>query len=397
MGKLTEQYRKDGERYLSTGYQQLLGRRKSDGSYSLWGETGDASIWLSAYVAKLLGHVKELTPIKDKYLVEALDYVSKRQNTDGSWPQQVHGYYYMKTKTQMEIPLTAFCTIAFLENANDYKVKYKSITDKALEYINSQAAKLKDNFAIAIGAYALALNKHNATNGFLEELKKNAITSPDTMYWNRELKSFNNAESPSVNVEIAAYALMAFVKMNRAAEALPIMRWLMTQRSSAGGFYSTTDTVVGLQALAMIAEVFHTPNVNMEIKLNYEKNGQQIFNINTQNSLVLQYKELPKDTRNIRVNAKGNGFAFLQVSTRYNTILDDPARRFELTATSQDNANKNLMTLKICARFIPEGEIVMSQMTVIEVYLPSGYVYDPQTAELVKSAGVRVKTIFLES
>lgn len=197
VGKLTTEYQTSGERFLSTGYQQLLGRRKPDGSYSLWGETGDASIWLSAYVAKLLGHVKQLISINDKHLVEALGYVSSRQKADGSFPEQVHGYYYMKTKTQMEIPLTAFCAIAFLEN-NDYLVKYKSTIDKALTYINTQAAKLKDNFAIAIGAYALALNKHNATNGFLDELKKNAITNSETMYWNRELKSFNNAESPSV-------------------------------------------------------------------------------------------------------------------------------------------------------------------------------------------------------
>lgn len=184
---------------------------------------------------------------------------------------------------------------------------------------------------------------------------------------------------------------MAFVKMNRPTEALPIMRWLMSQRSSAGGFYSTTDTVVGLQALAMIAEVFHTPNVNMEVKLMHEK-AETIFNVNKQNAIVLQHKELPKDARNIRVNAKGSGFAFLQVATRFNVILDDPARRFELTATPLPlSGNKNLMSLKICASFIAEGEITQSQMTVIEAFLPSGYVYDPQTAELVKSAGVRVK------
>jgi CD109 antigen len=379
---------------LSTGYQQLLGRRKTDGSYSLWGETGDASIWLTAYVAKLLGHVKELVQINDKNIVEALNYVSARQKPDGNFPEQAHGYYYMKTKTQAGVPLTAFCAIAFLENV-DYREKYKTTIDKAMSYINSRAAQMTDNFAIAIGAYALALNNDPGANEFLEELKTNAISSDDKMFWNREVKSFNNGESPSVNVEISAYALMAFVKTKRASEALPIMNWLMTQRSSAGGFYSTTDTVVGLQALAMIAAVFHTPNVNMEIKLSYEKDRKLNFNINPQNAMQLQYKELAKDARIIRANAKGSGFAFLQIAYRYNTILDDPARRFELTATSVATGNPNILSLKICTNFIPEGEINQSQMTLIEIYLPSGYVYDPSTADLVKSVGVRVRIEFI--
>jgi CD109 antigen len=387
--KLTAEYRANGERYLSTGYQQLLGRKKSDGSYSMWRETGDASIWLTAYVAKLLGHVKDLVQINDKYIFDALNYLTARQNGDGSFPEKSHSYYYLKTKSQQGVSLTAFCAIAFLENV-DYREKYKSTIDKALTYINSKVAHMSDNFAMAISAYAFALSENPAVEGVLDELKQNAIASDDKMYWNREAKLFSTSESPSVNVEIAAYVLMAFVKTNRAAEALPIMNWLMTQRTSEGGFYSTTDTVVGLQALAMIATVFHTPNVNMEVKLSYEKVRKAIFNINPQNAMQLQYKELEKDTRTIGVNAEGSGFAFLQIAYRYNVILDDPATRFELTAAPKASNNRNLLTLKICTNYIAEDEIKQSQMTLIEVHLPSGYVYDPETAELVQSVGVRV-------
>lgn len=235
--KLTAAFEASGKSFLSTGYQQLLARKKPDGSFSLWGEAGEKSIWLTAYVAKLLAHVKELVPVNDKYIVDALNFVRDKQQADGNFPEQVHNYYYMKTKSQFGVPLTAFVAIAFLEN-EPYRGQYKAVIDKALGYINSRAAQLQDNFAIAIAAYALALNKNPATDSFLDDLKSNAISTDDKMYWNREVKSFNTAESPSVNVEIAAYAIMAFVKAGRATEGIPVMNWLMTQRSSAGGFYS---------------------------------------------------------------------------------------------------------------------------------------------------------------
>lgn len=365
-----------------------MGRRKPDGSFSLWGETGTKSIWLTAYVARLLANVKELVPINDMYIQQALKFVKEKQQTDGGFLEDVQNYYYMKTKSQFGVPLTAFVAIAFLEN-KAYRAENKPVIDKSLSYINSKASMLKDNFAIAIAAYALALNEHESTGAFLSDLIDNAIKQDDKMFWYREIKSFSTTESPSVNVEIAAYAIMALVTAKRAIEALPIMNWLMTQRNAEGGFYSTTDTVVGLQALAMIATVFHSPDVNINIRVSYEKDRQINFQINNGNAMHLQHQELAKDARIINYHAKGNGYAFLQVAFRYNTILDSPSRRFDLSVEPSGNAN--LLNLKICVNFIQEGDETQSAMTLMEIYLPSGYVYDPQTAELVKNAGVRVK------
>lgn len=390
INKLTLDYKTNSQTYLSTGYQQLLGRKQSDGSYSLWGETGTKSIWLTSYVAKLLSHVKELVAINDKHIIDALNFVKGKQEKDGSFPENVQNYYYMKTKTQQGVPLTAFVAIAFLEN-KPYRAQYQTVIDKALSYVDSKVAQLQDNFAIAISCYALALQEHPSTNSFLDDLKLNSIRTDDKMYWYREIKTFSTSESPSVNVEIAAYAIMAFVTAGRTIEAVPIMNWLMTQRSTAGGFYSTTDTVVGLQALSMIAIELYTANVNINIKLAYEKDKEASFVVNQENALDLQSKELEKYARIIRITANGSGFAFLQVSYRYNTILTEPNRRFDLLVSVQQSSVPTVLHLKICASYVPEGDDKNSQMTLIEVFLPSGYVYDPQTADLVKAAGVRVR------
>lgn len=388
IGKLTEDYRRTSESYLSTGYQQLLARKQPDGSFSLWGEAGEKSIWLTAYVGKLLAHVKELVAINDKYLVDALNFVKSKQSADGSFPENIHNYYYMKTKAQFGVPLTAFVAIAYLEQDKLYKDKYSDVIEIALTYLNSKVSQLKDNFSMAITAYAFALKNHEATRGILDDLKSKAVENDKEMYWNMQGLTSDPNESPSVKVEIAAYTIMAFVTAKRSLEAVKIMNWLMTQRNAAGGFYSTTDTVVGLQALAMIATEFHTADVNMNIKISYEDRQKAEFKINSSNSGVSQSKELKKNARIISLVANGQGFALFQVAYRYNTVLRDPVRRFDLTTKVLSSGN--VLHLQICASFIPEGEQVNSLMTLIEVNLPSGYVYDKQTADMVKAVGVRV-------
>jgi hypothetical protein len=52
--------------------------------------------------------------------------------------------------------------------------------------------------------------------------------------------------------------------------------------------------------------------------------------------------------------------------------------------------NGNVLNLQICANFIAQDDRTESGLTLVEVYLPSGYVFNPQTAEMVKTANVRV-------
>ena len=61
-------------------------------------------------------------------------------------------------------------------------------------------------------------------------------------YW----ESFYARESP-LSVEATAYVLLYLVQTRQLNEALPVMKWLVSQRNSLGGFTSTQDTVIGLQ------------------------------------------------------------------------------------------------------------------------------------------------------
>ena len=48
-------------------------------------------------------------------------------------------------------------------------------------------------------------------------------------------------QSPALNVETSAYALLAILETTKesVATVLPIVRWIASQRNSVGGYYST--------------------------------------------------------------------------------------------------------------------------------------------------------------
>ena len=141
----------------------------------------------------------------------------------------------------------------------------------------------------------------------------------------------------------------------------------------------------------MIATEIHTPNMNMNIKVQYGNNRQLDFTLDASNAMKLQTKEMNPNARDIQVNANGSGFAVFQVTTSYNIIAEEPSRKFELRVNQVSGQNGNTLMLDICASFVKNGDQSASKMTLMEIYLPSGYVYDPETTSLVRAAGVKVK------
>lgn len=86
---------------------------------------------------------------------------------------------------------------------------------------------------------------------------------------------------------MSAYGLLTFLEAKQFADALPIVKWLLEQRNSYGGFQSTQDTVVGLQALGKFAELIWTDKMNLKASINYEDTKQEIT-VNNENAALLQ-------------------------------------------------------------------------------------------------------------
>lgn len=391
---LTKTYRDRGKANIEAGYQKLSNIRNDDGSYNMFKSSFkkqpyEPNVWLTAYIAKLLSYTKNLyalgnsTDTQDKFIVGALNYLSKVQLPNGNFPNQTL-HYDISNNSSETVALTAFVAIAFMQNDDYVKQSkvYKTVVSKALNYIDSGSSKIKDNYDLALVAYALAINKHRNVNDFLNNLVKNMKHNNGMAYWNREFEKSTSSESPSLRVEIASYAIMAFMKANRFTEIIPIMKWLQSQRNENGGFHSTTDTTVGIEALAMMAEKLHINDTNIDVAFIHEKT----FTISKDKSLKLQHKKFLPNTRKVLCTVTGTGFAYVQVAYSFKTIAKDAIQRFDLTA-SDEATESRLLNLKVCARLLLKES---AQMTLIEVYLPSGYVYDQKTAALAMLVGVKV-------
>lgn len=94
-----------------------------------------------------------------------------------------------------------------------------------------------------------------------------------------------------LNVEITAYGLLTLLLANEDTKCMPILKWLLNQRNSQGGFEGTQDTIVGIDALAKLATKIASKENDVQIHLNASSangNVDHVFVVNAGNGLVRQ-------------------------------------------------------------------------------------------------------------
>jgi len=83
----------------------------------------------------------------------------------------------------------------------------------------------------------------------------------------------------------------------------------------------------------------------------------------------------------VEISAVGSGFAIIQLSTSYNLNVTGEWPLFTLDPQLFKNANQNRMQLTVCSSFVGEE----SNMAVMEISLPSGYVMDDDSLPALKT------------
>uniref|UniRef100_A0A182TRD5 Uncharacterized protein n=1 Tax=Anopheles melas TaxID=34690 RepID=A0A182TRD5_9DIPT len=156
-------------------------------------------------------------------------------------------------------------------------------------------------------------------------------------------------------------------------DGIPVMNWLANQRYVTGSFPRTQDTFVGLKALTKLAEKISPSRNDYTVELKYGKDTK-IFRINSEHIDVMQYVDIPDDTRRISTNVRGIGFGLLGVIYQFDLNLVNFEHKFQLDLDKQ-NTGSDKMIMNVCASFI-HMFLYHSSMALIEVTLPSGYVVD---------------------
>lgn len=172
-------------------------------------------------------------------------------------------------------------------------MKYQSTIQQGLTFLNTNLEKINDIYALSITATALQMAKHDNSKKVIDKLRLHKREKDHHIWWSQDDA---NREK---DVEITAYVLMALLHNdNDPTDDLNILKWLVNQRNSKGGFKSTHDTVVGLQALVKFSTKYgNTHNMNMNIKYFAYSSKNDVLDtgdllVDANNLLILQSKEV---------------------------------------------------------------------------------------------------------
>lgn len=265
--------------------------------------------------------------------------------------------------------LTAFVVIVLLKYGN--VGLYAVNINKALTYLKNSVDASSSVYELAITTYALGLANDPSKNVYLGWFKAKAISAGGLTHWE------NASPASPVAVEITAYGLLIYIDFNQPeGELQAIAKWLIGKRNSLGGYESTQDTVVTLQALTALAKLLYSAIINMDINIQSSFNPPINWHIDQTNALVLQKQDLDPRTRSVNVLAVGAGIALCQLSCQYNVPADPKPVSFEVLVAILLSKHPNSLLLEICVRYLA-GRV--SNMVVVEIYFPSGYIFDRST------------------
>ncbi|KAF6203422.1 hypothetical protein GE061_003841 [Apolygus lucorum] len=392
--QLTDSIESTALKYLDMGYQRELTYKHDDNSYSAFGKSDDSgSTWLTAFVAKSFKQAKKFSNIEDSAIIDPLRWLASKQNENGSFSEVGHvSHKSMQGGGSGGLALTAYVLTAFVESL-DMTDEFKGKIDKTAKYLEEQIAKgSADVYSTAVAAYALGLADLPSKEKAFQLMESKAIINGDLKHWENEKDKededkkekypWEEATSNAISVEITAYAMLCYLQRNMTAEAIPILKWLLSQQNSNGGFASTQDTVVALGAIGKLANQLTGNSKDMTIKFDYPPGGSTELKVTDANSLLYQKAELPsRKVRQVSIDAKGTGFAVVQVSYRFNVDKKGTDPAFKLNIETDSSTTKDHMILNICTSYTAGKE---SNMAVMEVTLPSGFTIDEDGIKLLR-------------
>ncbi|XP_076256034.1 thioester-containing protein 3 isoform X1 [Rhynchophorus ferrugineus] len=382
--QLTPTIQNEALSYLEQSYQKELTSKRSDGSFSPFGERDSSgNVWLTAYVVLSLKQAKQFIYVDDQIITTALEWLAKQQGTNGSFVEIgtiIHDD--LQNKNGNSLALTAFTLMAFMESQRSYSTNYTNTIYKGLDYITRNMDESESTYTVSICSYVLYLAKHTSRQSVFNLLDSKAKVKDDMKWWAKDVPN-NERKNPwtklprSLDIEMTSYAILTFMEANLLDDAMPALNWLVNQQNNLGGFTSSRDTVLGLQALYRMVLRLSAP-VNLQLEFSYNKGKTGKFSINQNTAMILQSTEIDKQSNEVNITAKGSGIGIFKVSYQYNMNVTGPWPLFTLDPQVDKNSNVDHLQLSICTAFVSRNlsRTALSNMAVMEVTLPSGFTAD---------------------
>ncbi|XP_040450916.1 ovostatin-like [Falco naumanni] len=387
-GQLSEEVKSKAIGYLVSGYQKQLSYKHPDGSYSIFGTRDkEGNTWLTAFVYKSFAQASHFIYVDDNVQAQTLMWLASKQKPDGCF-QSVGTLFNnaLKGGVDDELSLSAYITIAMLEAG--HSSSYPVVRNAFFCLETASEKNISDVYTQALMAYAFCLTgKAEKCDSFLRELQKSAKEVDGSQHWEQEERSPSEKSpsfldhAPSAEVEITSYALLALLykpsqNQEDLTKASGIVQWIIRQQNPYGGFSSTQDTVIALQALAAYGEATYNSVTQNVVKITSKKAFEKTFIVNNANRLLLQQIPLPEVPGKYSLTVNGSGCVLMQTALRYNIHLPDGTFGFSLSVQTS-NASCSLdrpAKFNIVLISSYTGKRSSSNMVIIDVKMLSGFV-----------------------
>lgn len=388
------------DKLMLTGYQRELTYRRNDGSFSAFGQSDkEGSLWLTAFVLKCFSQARSLIYIDDEVLNQAKSWIISHQNSDGSFDAVgfVH-HQEMIGGLKGKPALTAFTAIALMQAGEN------SGSAKAVSYLESQLTTIDDPYTVALVTYALEMAGSDQSGAANDKLMALAKSDENGLHWSDDIHPVDingpqpdlkmmpiRPEPQAASIETTAYATLALLKHGDSLNASRATEWLVSKRNASGGFDSTQDTVMALQALI---EYSAGSKADVDLKVSVTAGSKtQVVNINPQNFDILQTIEIPVNA-DVKISTQGKGEAIGQIIERFSL----PEAVQEKTDILKVNVNydagevavNDLVKVSVDLSFNPP-EPMEAGMVVVDVSVPTGFAADKESIEKVVDGQANIK------
>lgn len=376
---------------MEKGYQRELKYRHADGSYSAFGDTDhEGSMWLTAFVVKSFAQARAHIYVDDDDLKISMRWITKKQLENGCFPL-VGKVFHKDMKGGLSgdttsAALTAYVLISLLETGLPLS---PSVTANTVFCLKGESES--DMYTLVLTTYALTLlGEREMAEESLKRLLGIATRQQDLLWWEKP-----GAASLGLSVEMTAYAVLSLVKLGgeqNLISALQAVRWISKHRNAQGGFVSTQDTVVALEALTKYAVMLPQGKNGLSIVVTATE-MEHTFHIREHERLLLKRQQLPVLPTQVEVDAIGESCALVQASLRYNVRNASGSDAFELEVKTGPVASVDECTMQrveACIQYKLADQT--SNMAVLEVHMVTGYVPDRASLhQLSHQPGTSVK------
>ena len=401
---------------MNVEYAAVMRRYSSQGWLAMW-DTSKPSVWLTAWCIKIFEVVgfqdwEDYLYIDPEVFGSSVLWLINYQKIDGSFsetefyshplhkPMDGKNVYGNKT-----ISLTAHVLITLQKVSSKLQgetKKYSSTSrQRAIKYLERNLPRITDPYEMAITSYALALSESPEAGTAYLALKNMKREEGGMVYWSptkikpngvkyeQSTRPFLVPKEKQINdalaVEATGYALLTtFLVDGGGVTNLQdrIVEWLNTMRLGKGGFISTVDTIVCLEALVTYSynsRIKDITNLQIDIGLP-DSNLTHVLDIQGESISKLQQVVIPNVWGHVNFLARGAGQAVAQLDVNWGIDFEPlkdhpPVQCFNLTIDeTYRGRNKSEIDVKSCFSWTCTNESETSGMAMLVVDIPSGYI-----------------------